>query len=134
MRVIRCRGRDGPIAGARADAVSRSGCARCSGWVADSCLVNDHPLPQTDEPTDRDLESLVGQWLTVPDVAERLGVPMSRVRQMLADREVLGARIGERRVTAIPEKFFDETGPRPELRGTFTVLADGGLGDDDIIA
>lgn len=88
------------------------------------------PETTTDE---TDLETLVGQWLTVPDAAERLGVPLSRVRQMVADREVLAARIGERKVTAIPAKFVDEAGPRPELRGTFTVLADGGMDDAEII-
>nr|WP_255524164.1 Rv2175c family DNA-binding protein [Terrabacter sp. MAHUQ-38] len=71
--------------------------------------------------------------MTIPDVAERLGVPLSRVRQLVSDRELLSARVGERRVTAIPAKFLDDTGPRPELRGTFTVLADGGLDDDEII-
>lgn len=91
-------------------------------------------VEQADQPRPSgDLESLVGQWLTVPDIAERLGVPLSRVRQLLADRELLGARIGERRVMAVPEKFLDETGPRPELRGTFTVLADGGYDDEEII-
>ena len=96
--------------------------------------VSDTPV-QPDETTtgDTDLETLVGEWLTVPDAAERLGVPLSRVRQMMADREVLAARIGERKVTAIPAKFVDESGPRPELRGTFTVLADGGMDDTEII-
>jgi len=90
------------------------------------------PATSPDAPTN-DLEALVGEWLTVPDAAERLGMPLSRVRQLVVDREVLAARIGERRVTAIPAKFLDETGPRPELRGTFTVLADGGMNDDEII-
>jgi excisionase family DNA binding protein len=96
--------------------------------------VSDTPT-QPDQTTTgaTDLETLVGEWLTVPDAAERLGVPLSRVRQMVADREVLAARIGERKVTAIPAKFVDETGPRPELRGTFTVLADGGMDDAEII-
>ena len=103
--------------------------------MADSCPVSETPV-QPDESTPHDttdLESLVGEWLTVPDVAERLGVPLSQVRQMVADRDVLAARIGERRVTAIPAKFVDETGVRPELRGTFTVLADGGMDDAEII-
>ncbi|WP_030146283.1 Rv2175c family DNA-binding protein [Terrabacter tumescens] len=95
--------------------------------------MSETPAPQSDESTSRDLESLVGEWLTVPDAAERIGAPLSRVRQFIADREVLAARIGERRVTAIPAKFFDEAGPRPELRGTFTVLADGGMDDEEII-
>ncbi|HET7397430.1 MAG TPA: Rv2175c family DNA-binding protein [Intrasporangium sp.] len=79
------------------------------------------------------MEALVGAWLTVPDAAERLGVPLSRVRQLLADRELLGARIGERNVVAIPEKFFDDEGPRSDLKGTFTVLADGGMNDAEIL-
>lgn len=108
--------------------------------VADSCPVSETPAPQpdtSDESTDSDvpdLESLVGTWLTVPDAAELIGAPLSHVRQLIADREVLAARIGERRVAAIPAKFLDATGPRPELRGTFTVLADGGMDDDEIIA
>lgn len=80
------------------------------------------------------LEELVGEWLTVPDAAERLEVPLSRIRQLITDREVLSARVGERRVVAIPAKFLTDSGPRPELRGTFTVLADGGMSDAEIIA
>ena len=78
------------------------------------------------------LEALVGDWLTVPDVAERWGVPLSRVRQHLADRELLSWRTGERHVVSVPAKFVGEQGPRPELRGTFTVLADGGMNDAEI--
>jgi excisionase family DNA binding protein len=92
-------------------------------------------LPSNDPSEEAiNLESLVGEWVTVPDAAERLGVPLTHVRQLIVDREVLAARIGERNVIAIPAKFFDETGPRPELKGTFTVLADGGLNDDESIA
>jgi excisionase family DNA binding protein len=101
-------------------------------------VENSQNSPNSEQPDDtdphgNDLESLVGEWLTVPDAAERLGVPLSRVRQMVADREVLAARIGERRVTAIPAKFLGDAGARPELRGTFTVLADGGMDDTEII-
>jgi excisionase family DNA binding protein len=80
-----------------------------------------------------DLEALVGEWLTVPDIAERLGVPLSRVRQYIADRDLLALRTGERNVVSIPAKFLGDSGPRPELRGTFTVLADGGMSDEEIL-
>lgn len=80
-----------------------------------------------------ELESLVGQWLTVPDLAERLGLPMSSVRQLIADREVLSARIGERNVIAVPAKFLDDEGIMPALKGTFTVLGDGGMNDTEIL-
>ena len=110
--------------------------------VADSWLVSDKRVPRGDEtsrtPTpdqsdEPDLESLVGEWLTVPDIADRLGVPLSKVRRYLADREVLAARIGQRRIPSVPTKFFDASGPRPELKGTFTVLSDGGMTDEEII-
>lgn len=79
------------------------------------------------------LETLVGQWLTVPDLAERLGIALSAVRQLIDDREVLSARVGERKVVAVPEKFLDDEGVLPALKGTFTVLADGGMKDDEIL-
>lgn len=85
------------------------------------------------DPVDTDLDALVGEWLTVPDVAERLGVPLSAVRTMLQDREVLGVRRGERRVVSIPARFFGASGPLPELPGTFTVLSDGGMADVEIL-
>lgn len=96
--------------------------------------VTDHTQPSAVHvSTGLELEQLVGEWLTVPDVAERLGVPLSRVRQYIADRELLSSRVGPRRVVAIPAKFLDDDGPRSDLKGTFTVLADGGMDDDEII-
>jgi hypothetical protein len=88
---------------------------------------------QADQAEESGLEALVGEWLTVPDLAERFGVALSAARRFIADRELVATRIGERRVIAVPAKFVDESGPRPELKGTFTVLADGGMTDDDII-
>ena len=75
----------------------------------------------------------MGDWVTVPDIAERWGWSLARVRQAIADRELLAARTGSRQVVAVPLKVLGETGPRPELRGTFTVLADGGMNDDEIL-
>jgi excisionase family DNA binding protein len=85
-----------------------------------------------DEPTETPLEELVGEWLTVPDVAERLGVPLSTVRRMIEDRELLAARLGERRIVHVPARFLDERA-LPHLKGTFTVLGDGGMHDDEIL-
>lgn len=78
------------------------------------------------------LEDLVGDWLTVPDIAERLGIPLSAVRRMIEDRELLAARVGERRVVKVPARFLDEKA-LPHLKGTFTVLGDGGMRDEEIL-
>lgn len=86
-----------------------------------------------DAPADDDLEQLVGEWLTVPDIGERLGMRLSDVRQMIEDRQVLGARIGPRNVMSVPSKFFNDEGPLPELPGTFTVLHDSRMTDAQIL-
>jgi excisionase family DNA binding protein len=79
------------------------------------------------------VEDLVGDWLTIPDIAERLGIPLSTVRRLVEDRELLAHRIGERRVVAVPAGFLDDDGPLHALKGTFTVLADGGMSDEEIL-
>jgi excisionase family DNA binding protein len=90
--------------------------------------------PRTDVEADVEvsLESLVGEWLTVPEVGERLGLRLSDVRRLIEDRELLAARVGERRVVKVPAKFVDERA-MPHLRGTFTVLGDGGMDDEQIL-
>jgi hypothetical protein len=87
----------------------------------------------SEPPAGDDLEQLVGEWLTVPDLGERLGLRLSDVRQLLADRQLVGFRIGPRNVMSVPSKFVNEAGPLPELPGTFTVLADGRMNDAEIL-
>ncbi|MEI2825396.1 MAG: Rv2175c family DNA-binding protein [Dermatophilaceae bacterium] len=83
--------------------------------------------------TEQSLEDLVGDWTYLPDVAARYGVPLSRVRRFVDEREVLTARVGPNRAVAVPTSFLGADGPRPELKGTFTVLGDGGMNDTEII-
>ena len=95
-----------------------------------------HPVPVSTAPEDPPqpaVEDLVGEWLTIPDVADRLGVPLSTVRRLVEDRELLAHRVGERRVVAVPAGFLDDQGPLHALKGTFTVLADGGMSDEQIL-
>jgi hypothetical protein len=79
-----------------------------------------------------DLDRLVGPWLTLPDVADRLDLDVGRVRRLVRDRYLLAVRRGEPRVLSIPEALLHEGEPLPELRGTLTVLADSGY--DDVAA
>jgi len=80
-----------------------------------------------------ELAELVGEWLTVPDIAERLGLRLSDVRQLITDRQILSLRIGPRHVISIPAKFLGEDGLLPELPGTFTVLRDSRMSDTEIM-
>ncbi|GAA4983375.1 Rv2175c family DNA-binding protein [Kineococcus glutinatus] len=79
------------------------------------------------------VEELVGEWLTVPDVAKRTGVSARLVRQQLQERQLLALRLGERRVVHVPAAFLAEDGPVPALRGTISVLADSGLSDVEAV-
>jgi hypothetical protein len=85
-----------------------------------------------------DLESVVDAWLTVPDLAERLGTDATEVRQMIEDRRLLAVRRGDPRVVSVPEAFVvDVPGAAPEvlawLQGTVNVLADSGFDDESAI-
>lgn len=71
------------------------------------------------------------EWLTLPDVAERLGITASRVRRLLEDHVLIGTRVdGVRKVPAV---FIVGGDPMHELRGTLTVLADNGFHDDEAL-
>ena len=103
--------------------------------------------------TNTDLESLVDVWLTVPDVAERLGQDPGKVRRMLQERRLVGVRRGSPPVVSVPARFLvpahlenpanvrpvavDDEGPAwavlGALQGTLNVLADVGLVDEDAI-
>ena len=70
------------------------------------------------------VHTLVPEWLTVPDVAERLGVLVTKVHQLLND----GALAGLRRdgVLRIPAGFVRGDAVVKGLPGVLTVLYDGG--------
>ena len=50
-----------------------------------------------------------------------------------ATRELLALRLGPNRALHVPAKLTDGSGPRPELRGTLTVLSDGGMNDAEML-
>jgi len=70
-------------------------------------------------------------WLTVPDLAERLDLSPSRIRRLIEDRHLLATRRDG--VLVVPEVFLTEEGPMAELRGTAILLADNGFGDDEAV-
>jgi hypothetical protein len=80
---------------------------------------------------DDELDRLVAAWLPLPDVAERLGLDVGRVRRLLQDRVLVAARRGERRVLSVPEDLILDGEPLPDLKGTLSVLADSGYTDEE---
>lgn len=86
-------------------------------------------VAQIDPPTD----GIVGDWLTVPEVASRLGLPVSRVKQLLRDRKLLAVQrpSGE---FAVPAAFLDGNQIIHGLGGTLTLLFDCGFSEPDALS
>ena len=93
------------------------------------------------------LEDLVPRWLTVPDLCEHLAIDAGKVRRLIAEHWLVGARQGERAIFAVPADFLVPREPRAEeegpeaaqwavlgsLRGTITLLLDAGLDEAQAI-
>jgi excisionase family DNA binding protein len=85
-------------------------------------------VAQIDPPAD----AIVGDWMTIPEVAQRLGIPVSRVRQLLRDRKLLAVK----RPTgglSVPAAFLDGDQVVRGLHGTLTLLLDCGFDDAEAL-
>jgi len=77
-------------------------------------------------------DALVGDWMSLPEVADRLGIPSGKVKQLLRDRKLLavtrpdGARM-------VPAAFLDGDQVVKGLHGTLTVLLDCGFDDSEAL-
>ena len=77
-------------------------------------------------------DAMVGDWLTVPEVAQRLGLPVSRIKQFLRERRLLGVQ----RPTgtfSVPAAFIDGDQIVRGLHGTLTLLVDCGFAEAEAL-
>jgi Rv2175c C-terminal domain of unknown function/DNA-binding protein Rv2175c, wHTH domain len=77
-------------------------------------------------------DALVGEWLSLPEAAQRLGLPIGRVKQLLRDHKLIAVTrpTGDR---AIPAAFLDGDQVVKGLSGTLTVLLDCGFDDSEAL-
>jgi hypothetical protein len=80
-----------------------------------------------------DVEDLVPSWLTLPDVAERLDLDVTRARQLVRDRQVVALRRGENNVLMVPEVFIQDGHVLKGLPGTLMLLHDARYTDDEAV-
>ena len=99
-------------------------------------------------PVETSLEDLVPRWLTVPDLCEHLALDAGKLRRLVAEHWLVGARQGERKIFAVPADFLVPRTAAPgaegtdaaewavlsSLRGTITLLLDAGLDEPEVIA
>lgn len=79
---------------------------------------------------DRHTDELVGEWLTVGEVAERLGVSQGKAKQLIRHNRLLGLHRGGELM--VPAAFVQNGQILKGLHGTLTVLSDAGY--DDVAA
>lgn len=82
---------------------------------------------------DTTIDSLVPSWLTLPDVADRLGVEVTRVRPMIKEGQLIAVRRGENRVLMVPADFIGDGKIVKGLAGTLTLLKDDGFSDEEAL-
>ena len=76
------------------------------------------------------------EWLTLPDIAERFDVPITRVHQMIRDHVLIAVRRdGVLRVPAdlVPAEPVAGDTVRKHLPGVLTLLRDAGFNDEAAI-
>jgi hypothetical protein len=83
-------------------------------------------------PIDPLADTLVGDWLTLPEAADRLGVPTSRLRQLLRDRKLLAVQRPDGTMS-VPAAFLDGDQVVRGLHGTLTLLRDCGFEGADAL-
>lgn len=74
-----------------------------------------------------DLDTLVPEWLTLSDVADRLGVSVGKVRQLIRERELLAVPHGPNDEPGVPAAFISGDRVLKGMQGTLTVLHDAGF-------
>lgn len=67
----------------------------------------------------------VQKWLTVPEVAELLAIPLGKVRRLIEEHHLIAVRRDG--VQMIPAELIVDGEPLTSLRGTILVLLDAGF-------
>ncbi|NEA42144.1 Rv2175c family DNA-binding protein [Streptomyces sp. SID11385] len=82
---------------------------------------------------DAKTEALVPEWLSLPDIAERLDVEVTRVRQLVKEGQLVAVRRGENNALYVPAAFLDGDRVVRGLSGLLTLLRDDGFDEVEIL-
>lgn len=76
-------------------------------------------------------ETEPAEWLTLPDIAERLSVPVNRVHQMVRDLALIAVRRDG--VLRVPAELVANRTVLKHLPGVLTLLHDAGYNDEEAL-
>ncbi len=72
-----------------------------------------------------------GSWVTLPEVAQRLEVPVNKIHQMIHDGALLAVRRDG--VLRVPGELVSSRNVLKHLPGVLTLLRDAGFSDDEAL-
>jgi Rv2175c C-terminal domain of unknown function len=76
-----------------------------------------------------ELDGLTSEWLALPDLAELIDEPLSKVRQMLREGRLVAVARGTPPVKQVPAELVHDGRLLKGLAGALTVLRDAGYTD-----
>lgn len=92
----------------------------------------DHKLPVSPRLCDGvRVSENVATWVNLPDVAERLGVPITKVHQLVREGALLAVR--REGVLRVPEELVANDTVLKHLPGVLTLLRDAGYTDEEAL-
>jgi hypothetical protein len=71
------------------------------------------------------------EWLALPDIAELLDIPITRVHQMLRDNALIAVRRDG--ILRVPSELVAGDTVRKHLPGILTLLRDAGYNDEEAL-
>jgi Rv2175c C-terminal domain of unknown function len=80
-----------------------------------------------------ELDDLSAEWLSVPDLADRIGMTATQVRELVRQRRLVVIERGTPRVKSVPVEFVHDGGLLKGLAGALTVLSDAGYTDEESV-
>lgn len=79
------------------------------------------------------LDELASGWLTLPELADKLALPLPRVRQLLRDGKLVAITRGSPPVKQVPIELVHDGQLLKGLAGAVTVLRDAGYDDEETL-
>lgn len=70
-------------------------------------------------------------WLTIPDVAEALNLPLGKVHRLIEEHHLVETRIDG--IRKVPADAIQNGEPLHTLRGTLQLLQDAGFSDEEAL-
>ena len=93
-------------------------------------MQRENPSP-TENPAQ--LDDLVTGWLTLPQLAEQIDVPLPKVRQLVREGKIVALRHGVPKVPSVPADLVHDGQLVKGLAGALTVLRDAGYSDTEAL-